>query len=321
MDNLPVKKRGDAFYFRAPDQAPHGRACILSLGIREIMSPGFIHLGGPTDPAFLFMDFHTPALEDPLGRAEPIERGFMLWQPFAWHHYGNPRAPWLHSWMNAVGSAIEETVAEHGITLNRVMHVDVGAISLKYLHALNDELQEHIVPDDRIIEGLIVLWIREIARAVGGAGRPAHRIIEVRRYIEGHYTEALDLGDLAHRAALSVSQFSAVFKAHFGAPPMEYAQRLRLRHAAHLLGDPALSVGEVATRVGYEDPLYFSRQFRKHLGERPAGVSTIEVAEGVSGEITVDPELGARSGRSSAFRNATIAACSSLDRGRSKFSL
>ncbi|HEX7465954.1 MAG TPA: AraC family transcriptional regulator [Usitatibacter sp.] len=271
MDILTMTNRGEAFYFRPLDQPPSGRACVLSLGIREVMPPGFIrHVGLYADWGYLFMDFHGPALVDPTERPDMVERGFILWRPGVVRHYGNPDAPWEHSWLNATGSAIDEAVAEHGVLLDRVMHLDVGAISLKYLHALYDEVQEHVVADDQIVEGLIGIWIREIARAAGTGGvRPPARVTEARRFIEAHYAEPLELEALARRAALSVSQFSMVFRAHFGVPPMQYAYRLRLRKAAQLLGDSTLAIGEVAARVGYEDPLHFSRQFRKYMGQNP----------------------------------------------------
>lgn len=272
MDNLLVK-RGEAFYFKALDQPLSGRAAVHSLGIRELMPTGFIGHGSPGDRTYLFMDFHSRTVvnpSDPAMQPETVEHGFILWQPGAKHHYGNAGAPWLHSWMNASGPAIDEAVAEHRLPLARVVDIDLSAITLRYLRALYDELQEHRVADDRILEGLIVLWIREIARAIGAKSQPPpRRLSDARRYIEGHFTEPLELVDLARRAALSVSQFSASFKMHFGVAPIQYAHGLRLRRAAQLLQDVALTVNEVAARVGYDDPLYFSRQFRKHMGQSP----------------------------------------------------
>jgi AraC-like DNA-binding protein len=277
MDDIPVSKRdtrgkrGEAFYFRALDQLPSVRACVLSLGLRETMSAGFIcHSGPAADEGYLFMDFHTPARVDPGARPQIFERGFVLWSPGDTRHYGNPDERWLHSWLNVSGFALDEAVAECGIQSGRVLGLDTSSISLKYLRAIHDEVQDQVTPDDQIIEGLIKIWLVELARAAGRRGAtPPPRVTETRRYIQAHYAEPLELEALARRAALSVSQFSAVFKAHFGVPPIEYAHRLRLRQAAHLLRDDTLAVAEVASRVGYEDPLYFSRQFRKLMGQSP----------------------------------------------------
>ena len=269
-----MANRGEAFYFRPLDQPPTGRACVLSLGIREVMPPGLIrHVGHYADWGHLFMDFHGPALVDPMERAETVERGFILWQPGVIRHYGHPEAP-LGALLverdrigDRRGACRTCDCAGSGASPRHGRHF------LKYLHALYDEVQEHVVADEQIVEGLITLWIREIARAAGtGGARPPPRVIEARRYIESHYAEPLELGALARRAALSVSQFSLVFRAHFGVPPMQYAYRLRLRKAAQLLGESTLAVSEVAARVGFEDPLHFSRQFRKYMGAKSANV-------------------------------------------------
>ena len=49
----------------------------------------------------------------------------------------------------------------------------------------------------------------------------------------------------------------------------QYSKRLRLEAARHLLRETDLAVGEVAAELGYSDPLYFSRLFRKLWGGAP----------------------------------------------------
>jgi transcriptional regulator GlxA family with amidase domain len=116
------------------------------------------------------------------------------------------------------------------------------------------------------------LWLRELARAGGPRGAlrtiPA-RILEVRRHIDTHFRDRLAIETLASMARLSVSRFCELYKAHLGVAPLHYAQELRLRRAAYLLGNPTLSVGEVAQQVGIDDPFYFSRLFRRRFGRSP----------------------------------------------------
>jgi len=44
---------------------------------------------------------------------------------------------------------------------------------------------------------------------------------------------------------------------------------ISLLHAAHLLADRNLTISEIATRVGYNDPFFFSWMFKKHFGQSP----------------------------------------------------
>ena len=73
----------------------------------------------------------------------------------------------------------------------------------------------------------------------------------------------------AERFAYSPSRFTALFRERTGFPPVEYSLRQRIRAACRLLDAEAFEVKEVAARVGFEDPLYLSRQFKRVMGIPP----------------------------------------------------
>jgi AraC-like DNA-binding protein/quercetin dioxygenase-like cupin family protein len=79
----------------------------------------------------------------------------------------------------------------------------------------------------------------------------------------------LSLKELARRAFMSESSFSHVFKDLTGIPPKRYAIRTRIARAKELLETTDLSVKEIAVELGYEDPHYFSRAFKKVVGRPP----------------------------------------------------
>jgi AraC-like DNA-binding protein len=74
---------------------------------------------------------------------------------------------------------------------------------------------------------------------------------------------------LARAASLSVAQLCRVFQRDLGASPMKHLTRLRLERARDLLRKTTLNVGEVAHAVGFNDPLHFSRVFRRYAGAPP----------------------------------------------------
>jgi AraC-like DNA-binding protein len=75
--------------------------------------------------------------------------------------------------------------------------------------------------------------------------------------------------DLAAATCTSYSHLSALFRARFGHGPLEFHRGIRMERAQTLLLDPYVSVGEVASRLGYEDVNYFVRLFRKTFGVSP----------------------------------------------------
>lgn len=75
---------------------------------------------------------------------------------------------------------------------------------------------------------------------------------------------------LAALAGMSRSSFADAFSRSFGEGPMEYAQRVRLRTAARLLGATDLPVKVIASSVGYASRSHFSRAFRAAYGVDPS---------------------------------------------------
>ncbi len=78
------------------------------------------------------------------------------------------------------------------------------------------------------------------------------------------------LAEMAQYTGLSVSHFSYLFKAHMGAPPMDYFIKLKMQYACHLLETTDTPIKDIALQLAYEDPYYFSRLFRKAMGASPA---------------------------------------------------
>ena len=102
--------------------------------------------------------------------------------------------------------------------------------------------------------------------AWGGTGR-FQRVVEA---MDARFRDNPPLADLAATAGMAPAYFHRRFRAVFGLTPHDYMLRRRMDLARHLLGDPALRIAEVAAAVGYENPFYFSRVYRRHFGAAPS---------------------------------------------------
>jgi len=88
-------------------------------------------------------------------------------------------------------------------------------------------------------------------------------------YMKTHIERILTVDELASHLGYSTSHFSALFKSKMGSSPIEYFIRLKLHHACQLLSQTSLPIQSIAEKVGYEDPFYFSRLFKKVHGRSP----------------------------------------------------
>ena len=73
----------------------------------------------------------------------------------------------------------------------------------------------------------------------------------------------------AAMCGMSTARFAVVFKEATGRTPTEFLEDARMEDAKKLLDKTTLTVSEVSASVGYRDPLYFSRIFRRRFGVPP----------------------------------------------------
>jgi transcriptional regulator GlxA family with amidase domain len=108
--------------------------------------------------------------------------------------------------------------------------------------------------------------------AVEGCGNSSTlRIERCVNYMTQHLDKPLQVATLAAQANISPSHFFALFKRQIGSAPMDYFTRLRMQRACQLLECTSLSVKEIASELGYDDPFYFSKVFKSVNRVPPSG--------------------------------------------------
>ena len=118
--------------------------------------------------------------------------------------------------------------------------------------------------------GILLQLIGLLAECTRDApGRRRRDVRAAAAYLCEHYQQQIDLMRVAEDVNLSLSRFTHVFTDTIGVSPYHYLMNLRIARAKELLEYSALRVGEIAESVGFADPLYFSRIFRKYAGTSP----------------------------------------------------
>jgi two-component system response regulator YesN len=104
-------------------------------------------------------------------------------------------------------------------------------------------------------------------RAPGG-----QNVVEaVKKYIQAHYADAdITTYALARRFHISQSYLCQLYKAIEKTSINATITQLRIDQAVELMANPALSLQEIAARVGYSDAHYFTRVFKKVKGLAPS---------------------------------------------------
>ncbi len=113
-----------------------------------------------------------------------------------------------------------------------------------------------------------------LSRAYTGNGTTeAHALLRVGNVIgalENDFSRDWKLEDLVQIAHMSRSNLMRVFRKATGQSPIEYLVRLRIQRAMEMLRNTDLTITEIAMEVGFNDSNYFTRKFRRVLGESPS---------------------------------------------------
>jgi AraC-like DNA-binding protein len=117
----------------------------------------------------------------------------------------------------------------------------------------------------RLLTGVQGNRLRHLA-TFGGQG---HRMARAVEKIRNNFDRQLKIEAVARELGMSVSGFHAKFKAVTAMSPLQFQKELRLQEARRLMISEKLDAGEAGFKVGYEDPSYFSRDYKRHFGESP----------------------------------------------------
>jgi YesN/AraC family two-component response regulator len=122
------------------------------------------------------------------------------------------------------------------------------------------------------LTGLLYLWISVMIDCRGSELKPIAKenskeqyIAQVVHFIEVNYANKITIQSIAQFVGLQRSYLSSLFKEVIGISLQDYLISYRIRKACELLSGTSLLVGDIARSVGYEDPLLFSKMFKKSM--------------------------------------------------------
>jgi AraC-like DNA-binding protein len=199
---------------------------------------------------------------------------FMLF-PGVWHWYApNLRTGWDEYWVGFNG-AYPRQLQENGFFRpDRPVHAIGLHDSLVHLFQEIFDLVARQPPGYQQQLGALISGI--LARLVSlGAQRrqdseDEHLVQSAKLAIEKSIDSSLEVESLGQELGVSYPRFCQIFKEYTGLTPYQYFLQLKIHRAKVLLQDSEQPVKEIAFRLGFDSPYYFSRLFKRKTGLSPA---------------------------------------------------
>lgn len=209
----------------------------------------------------------------------PVSRGTIcVIPPHFLHYFSNLPEQTLNYY--SIGIPVEDSDHELSLFLRRstcsILSVENDFF---YPEASCQMILEHLeanggIADDVVQSALysFLLWIcrKEEIRNSSAVISPKNDLQDVLTHISYHFSEHLTLDLLAHQFGISKMQLNRLFHRYCGMSPINYIIYYRIIRAIMLLNRTELSIAEISSRIGYQNPTHFIKLFHKYLGYTPA---------------------------------------------------
>lgn len=189
------------------------------------------------------------------------KKGFKHW--FHRWVYFRPRAYWNNrlKWQECI----------NGVFYTKGMHIeDQEVISSLFEKIEYFNGSEELYSDELTLNLLEQILIRcKMNQPFLIKNRVDPRITEVINYISNHLNEEFSNDQLAELVFLSPSRLGHLFRYEVGLTITQWRDDQRISRAKQLLVTSNYSINHISRLIGYSDPLYFSRVFKKKAGLSP----------------------------------------------------
>ena len=236
---------------------------------------------GPAVRDFFLIHFvtHGKGVFIPGGKTYKIEAGmgFLVCPQVLTHYTADPDEPWSYSWVGFSGPAAESLLEQAGIGRNTPVFefIDREAVRIYLEMLMKAKTLEN--GRDAYICGILHLLLSQLIdrnpapyAQDGGTNIKAQHVRRIADFLKINYEKKIALQDLSNFFGLESKYICSLFKQYVGIPPHRYLMSIRMDKACELLKGTSLTVSEVSRSVGYDDPLLFSRMFRRIKGISPS---------------------------------------------------
>jgi AraC-like DNA-binding protein len=213
------------------------------------------------------------------GREFPVSVGQLAWidgyHPHA--HWAEPGNPWELLWVRVDGLHLDRVAGRLSVGSSPVFGLadydGMRALFRCILNLLRDRpasMEAMLHAEIAALISRLCVTPQEEKLWAPSVSSPLPRRLEgVFTRMRLYYHQPWQVEELASLAGMSASHFFRCFRKAAGASPIDWLRRERINQAKLRLVETRDQIHEIAEQVGYRDPYYFSREFKRLTGSSP----------------------------------------------------
>ncbi|MNJ34350.1 AraC family transcriptional regulator [Paenibacillus bouchesdurhonensis] len=187
--------------------------------------------------------------------------------------------PWRYRWIAFTGAKVPALLERAGLTPQHpVIHTPTDSSIPQLLLSVLQEFRSKKPSSHLYSLGCLHLIMAEaedshLKESTLPSGESAVQKIvkQMIYYISSQYAHHVSIEEMCASLGYNRAYLSRIFKKETGLTPVTYLLKLRIDKSRQLLRErPELSIEQIASSVGLNDALYFSRQFRRFHGQSPS---------------------------------------------------
>lgn len=204
---------------------------------------------------------------------------FLIHPGQLFHYIADEEEPWRYRWVAFAGSPSAALIAEAGMGPTKpIVRSGTYRAPGDRCRSIYEAFRERGGSASLAATGHLYLLFASLREAAAegknDALRPDSHSEELVRqaigYLSTQYAEPISIEGMAESLGYNRAYLSRLFKQRTGVSPVAFLAKQRVDHGRRLLRErPELTVEQIASSVGFQDALYFSKQFRRLYGQSP----------------------------------------------------
>ncbi|GIO29816.1 MULTISPECIES: AraC family transcriptional regulator [Paenibacillus] len=211
-------------------------------------------------------------------------QGFLISPDVITYYQADAVNPWSYCWFGFNGTLAELLLKQAGLTMaSPILYYDRNDMIYQYLQLMIESGKCRKARETRLT-GLLYLLLSDLVES-GPLTLPNPKeslaeiyVEKVKDFIEINYAQKMTVEDIAQFIGLNRSYLCSLFKQRTNTSIQNYLIRYRINKACEMMENAELSIGDISRSVGYNDPLLFSKVFKKVKGVSPKHYRTTEAA-------------------------------------------